>query len=390
VGAAPADPLPLAGVRVLDLSRLIPGPFCTLILSDLGASVDKLEDPHVGDYLRIFPPQKNGLSGRFNALNRDKRSLCLDLKKPEGRDTLLRLAERYDVVVESFRPGVMDRLGVGWAALAARNPRLVVCSISGYGQTGPLREKAGHDLNYVGLGGVLGLAGPVDAPPPVPPIQLADKAGGGLWGAVGILSALYAVAKSGRGRHLDVSMCEGALSFVLADLGNYDADGVPPRRGGELLNGAAACYGVYRTKDGRFLTVGALEPKFWLAFNAAIGRKTDPSELLAPPAEQERIRGEIAALLAARTRDEWEAVFAETDACVEPLLAPEELARHPQHVARGMFFPLGNLTQLRTPLGRAEGHRLPPGLGEHSAEILGEAGLSTAEIAALKAAGVTR
>ncbi|HEY2745091.1 MAG TPA: CaiB/BaiF CoA-transferase family protein, partial [Polyangia bacterium] len=158
---------PLKGVRVLDLSRLIPGPFCTLILSDLGASVDKLEDPHVGDYLRVFPPMKNGLSGRFNAINRDKRSICLDLKKPEARDALLKLVEKYDVVVESFRPGVMDRLGVGWAALSARNPKLVLCSISGYGQTGPLKDKAGHDLNYISLAGVLGLAGPMDATPPV-------------------------------------------------------------------------------------------------------------------------------------------------------------------------------------------------------------------------------
>src|SRR5438874_3428170 len=180
---------PLKGVRVLDLSRLLPGPFCTLILSDLGASVDKLEDPHVGDYLRMFPPQKNGLSGRFNALNRDKRSVCLDLKQPEGRAALLRMAAHYDVIVESFRPGVMERLGVGWKALSEANPKLVLCSISGYGQDGPMRDKAGHDINYISIAGVLGISGPPDRPPPVMPIQLADLAGGVLWGAVGILSA---------------------------------------------------------------------------------------------------------------------------------------------------------------------------------------------------------
>ncbi len=254
---------PLNGVRVLDLSRLIPGPFCTLILSDLGASVDKLEDPHVGDYLRVFPPMKRGLSGRFNALNRDKRSLCLDLKKPEGRDALLRLARHYDVVVESFRPGVLDKLGVGFAALARENPRLVMLSISGYGQDGPLRDRAGHDLNYIALGGVLGVAGPPDRPPPTPAVQLADIAGGALFGAVGILAALYERERTGRGQQVDVSMCEGALAFLIPELGSYDAAGTPPRRGGELLIGGAACYGVYRTKDGRFLSVGALEPKFW-------------------------------------------------------------------------------------------------------------------------------
>jgi len=383
------DAAPLVGVRVLDLSRLIPGPFCTLVLSDLGASVDKLEDPHVGDYLRVFPPLKRGLAGRFNALNRDKRSLCLDLKAPEGRDALLALVSSYDVVVESFRPGVLDRLGVGWSALSARNPRLVMCSISGYGQTGPLRERAGHDLNYVALGGVLGLAGPSDGAPPVPPIQSADVAGGGLWGAVGILAALLAVRANGRGRHLDVSMCEGALAFLIPDLGNLDA-GATPTRGAELLNGGAAAYGVYRTKDGRFLSVGALEPKFWVAFNSAIGRTSDISELVAAPAEQARVRSEIAALLASRTRDEWEAVFAGVDACVEPVLAPEEVLTHPQHQARHMFFELDGLQQTRTPLGRPDGHRAPPSLGQHSRAILTEAGLTADQIDALYAAKITR
>jgi crotonobetainyl-CoA:carnitine CoA-transferase CaiB-like acyl-CoA transferase len=378
---------PLEGVRVLDLSRLLPGPFCTLILSDLGASVDKLEDPHVGDYLRMFPPQKNGLSGRFNALNRDKRSLCLDLKRPEGRAAFLKLVARYHVVVESFRPGVMDRLGVGWKALSEVNPKLVLCSISGYGQDGPMRDKAGHDINYISIAGVLGLSGPTDRPPPVMPIQLADLAGGALWGAVGILSALYA-ARDGKGRHVDVSMCEGSLAFLIPDLGNYDASGVPPKRGGEHLNGGSASYSVYRTQDGRFLSVGALEPKFWTAFNQAMGRKVDLSEMIAP--DQERIRGEIQAIIGEKTRDEWEAIFANADGCVEPVLEPQEIAKHPQHVARKMFFQIGELTQTRTPFGSAEGHRAPPQLGQHTDEILAEAGYSSTEIAALREAKISR
>jgi crotonobetainyl-CoA:carnitine CoA-transferase CaiB-like acyl-CoA transferase len=382
---------PLRGVRVLDLSRLIPGPFCTLILSDLGASVDKLEDPHVGDYLRVFPPVKNGLSGRFNALNRDKRSLCLDLKKPEGRDALLRLVRGYDVLVESFRPGVLDKLGVGYAALAREQPRLVMLSISGYGQDGPLRDKAGHDLNYLALGGVLGLAGPPDRPPPTPAIQLADIAGGALFGAVGILAALYERERSGRGQQVDVSMCEGALAFMIPDLGNLDASGAAPRRGGELLNGGAACYGVYRTKDGRFLSVGALEPKFWTAFNQAIGRPGDHAELVAGEVEQARVRREIQDILGQKTRDEWEAVFAAAgDVCVEPVLAPDELAQHPQHRARDRFFRIGEHGMTRTPLGRRDAHTAPPALGADSAAILAEAGLDAGEIAALRDAGITR
>jgi len=380
---------PLKGVRVLDLSRLIPGPFCTLILSDLGASVDKLEDPHVGDYMRVFPPAKRGLSGRFNAINRDKRSLCLDLKKPAGRDALLRLAQRYDVVVESFRPGVLDKLGVGFAALSRENPRLIMLSISGYGQDGPFRDKAGHDLNYIATAGVLGIAGPPDRPPPVPAIQLADIAGGALFGAVGILAALYERERTGRGQQVDMSMCEGALAFMIPDLGNYDASGTPPRRGGELLNGGAAAYGVYRTKDGRFLSVGALEPKFWTAFNQAIGRPVDLSELIADEATQQKVRGEIQAILETRTRDEWEAILT-GDVCVEPVLSADELARHPQHRARGMFFDLDGLEQTRTPFGRAEGHRPPPSLGGDRDAILREAGFSDGDIEALKAAGATK
>src|SRR5262245_23824086 len=175
---------PLEGIRVLDLSRLLPGPFLTMILSDLGADVVKVEDPRMGDYMRGVPPAKDGVSGRFLAVNRDKRSIALDLKAPAGREAFLKMVERADVVVESFRPGVMDKLGVGWGALSARNRGVVLCSISGYGQDGPYRDRAGHDLNYVGLAGVLAMGGARGGAPQVPGVQIADLAGGGLWGAV--------------------------------------------------------------------------------------------------------------------------------------------------------------------------------------------------------------
>ena len=379
---------PLAGIRVLDLSRLLPGPFLTMILADMGADVVKVEDPRVGDYMRSIPPAKKDLSGRFLAVNRNKRSLALDLKAPSGKDAFLRMVERADVVVESFRPGVMDRLGIGYAALRAKNPKVVLCSISGYGATGPYVERAGHDLNYVGLAGVLAMgAEAAGRAPAMPGVQIADLAGGALWSATAILGALVGRERTGEGAHLDISMTEGALALLAAEIGNMDC-GAQPTRGTETLNGGLACYGVYRTADDRYLAVGALEPKFWLAFNAAIGRKGDLSDLIAPPAKQAQIRDEIQAILRTRTRDEWAAHLAAHDCCCEPVLEPDELEAHPLHRAREVFFTidggeLGPVRQLRTPVGAPSRSTLAPRLGQHSREVLADYGFGEDEIAAL-------
>jgi len=379
---------PLEGIRVLDLSRLLPGPFLTMVLADLGADVVKIEDPKVGDYLRVFPPVKGGVAGRYLAVNRGKRSLALDLKQAAHVEAFLALVQRADVVIESFRPGVMAKLGLGYDVLAARNPRLVMCSISGYGATGPYAHRAGHDLNYVGLAGVLAMG--AEAPghgPAMPGVQIADLAGGALWSATGILAALVGRERTGRGAHLDISMTEGALTLLAAELGNLDC-GARPTRGAETLNGGVACYGVYRTADDRYLSVGALEPKFYVAFSTAIGRKPDVSELVAPPAKQAQIRAEIAAILASRTRAEWLEILAAHDCCCEPVLELDELAAHPLHVAREVFFTLdggalGPIAQVRTPLGTPASPRLPPTLGQHSREVLTEYGLDAAQIAAV-------
>lgn len=379
---------PLEGIRVLDLSRLLPGPFLTMVLADLGADVVKIEDPKVGDYLRVFPPVKGGVAGRYLAVNRGKRSLAMDLKQAAHVEAFLALVERADVVIESFRPGVMAKLGLGYDVLAARNPRLVMCSISGYGATGPYAHRAGHDLNYVGLAGVLAMG--AEAPghgPAMPGVQIADLAGGALWSATGILAALVGRERTGRGAHLDISMTEGALTLLAAELGNLDC-GARPTRGAETLNGGVACYGVYRTADDRYLSVGALEPKFYVAFSTAIGRKPDVSELVAPPAKQAQIRAEIAAILASRTRAEWLEILAAHDCCCEPVLELDELAAHPLHVAREVFFTLdggalGPIAQVRTPLGTPASPRLPPTLGQHSREVLTEYGLDAAQIAAV-------
>ena len=299
----------LEGVRVLDLSRLLPGPFLSMILSDMGADVVKVEDPRIGDYLRAFPPSRGGVGGRFLAINRNKRSIAVDLKSDVGRQALLAMVEKADIVIESFRPGVVDRLGLGYEALSAVNPAVIMCCISGYGQTGPYRERAGHDINYIGLAGVLAMGGDAGGPPVVPGVQIADLAGGALWGATGILGALVARHRTGKGAHLDISMCEGATALLAAELGNLACGGDAPTRGTGLINGGVACYGVYATKDDRYLSVGALEPKFWTAFNEAIGRTVDLTELTAPPEKQEVVRQEIQAILKTRTRDEWVEFF---------------------------------------------------------------------------------
>jgi crotonobetainyl-CoA:carnitine CoA-transferase CaiB-like acyl-CoA transferase len=381
----------LAGIRVLDLSRLLPGPYLTMVLADLGADVVKIEDPRVGDYLRAFPPAKAGMAGRFLAVNRGKRSLALDLKAPGGRAAFLRMVERADVVVESFRPGVMDKLGVGWSVLSAKNPRLVLCSISGYGQTGPYVERAGHDLNYISLAGVTAMGGGErGGAPTMPGVQIADLAGGALWSATGILAALVGRERTGAGAHLDISMTEGALALLAAEYGNLDC-GARPTRGAETLNGGMACYQLYRTADDRWLSVGALEPKFWLAFSTAIGRKPNLAELAASGAEQQRIRGEIQAVLATKPLAEWLTIFAAHDCCCEPVLEMDELAAHPLHRDREVFFTIdggaaGPIGQMRTPLGAPARPTLPPRLGEHGRAVLADYGFTADEIeAALEA-----
>jgi crotonobetainyl-CoA:carnitine CoA-transferase CaiB-like acyl-CoA transferase len=359
-----------------------------MVLADLGADVVKIEDPKVGDYMRIFPPAKGGVSGRFLAVNRGKRSLALDLKAPAQRDAFLRMVEQADVVVESFRPGVLDKLGVGYAQLAKVNPKIIVCSISGYGQTGPYAHRAGHDLDYIALAGLLAMGGPAGGAPVMPGVQIADLAGGALWSATAILAALVGRHRTGKGAHLDISMTEGALALLAAELGNHEC-GAQPTRSSEALNGGLACYGVYRTQDDRYLAVGALEPKFWIALNQAIGRPPNVAELIGKAADQAKTRDELAAIFATRTAAEWHAALAQHDCCVEIVLEIDELSDHPLHRAREVFFTIdggdkvGPIQQVRTPIGKPANPLPPPRLGQHTHQVLAEYGFTAAEIAAL-------
>lgn len=384
----PHETQPLAGLRVLDLSRLLPGPYATLVLADMGADVVKIETPAGGDYLRWMPPLTGGeVSWAFFALNASKRSAAIDLKKPEGAAAFRALAAEADVVLESFRPGVMARLGLDYETLSAANPRLIYCALTGYGQTGPLRDAPGHDLNYMALGGALGLAGPADRAPPPLPVQVADI-GGSLWSLVAILSALHARHVTGRGRYLDVSMTDGVTGFLTATLAAHIGSGAAaPPRGADVLTGGQACYNVYQTKDGGFLSVGALEPKFWLELCQRVGRPEWVKRQFDP-----KLRAEVTALVAERTRAEWAEVFAGSEACVEVVLAPDELADHPLHAARQLIIQSDGLKRLRTPTRHPEA---PPGkkapkLGEHTREVLAEAGLTEDQIARLAEAGVIK
>ncbi|MGZ3458930.1 MAG: CaiB/BaiF CoA transferase family protein [Archangium sp.] len=382
--------LPLCGLKVLDLSRLLPGPYATLVLADLGATVDKVEDPEGGDYLRQMPPLRDDESALFYGLNRNKRSLVLDLKSPEGREALKRLVRGYDVLVESFRPGVLDKLGVGWSVLHAENPRLVYCAISGYGQTGPDRLKAGHDINYAARAGVLGYGGQADGAPALPGVQLGDIGGGSLFALVGLLAALHERERTGRGRFVDVSMTDGALAFLHVHLAArlfMGEQGQPLRRGREALNGGFAGYGLYRTRDGRYLSVGALEPKFLAGVCAVLGRPDLLADAYDTGEAGERVRAELTRLFAEHPLAHWKERFADADVCVEPVLEGDEVLADPQLRARGLFVEAEDsqrgrqVIHLLTPLRLGETPlRPPPALGQHSRKILSESGFSPEEI----------
>jgi len=381
---------PLHGVRVLDLSRLLPGPFASLVLADLGAAVDKIEDTDAGDYLRHMPPTVGDTSAMFLALNRGKRSARIDLKKPEGRDAFLRLVENYDVVLEQFRPKVMARLGLSHETLLERNPRLVVCALTGYGQTGPLAARAGHDIDYLARAGILGFQGPASGPPQPPGFQLADVSGG-LWAVIGILAALAERARTDRGRVVDVAMYETSMPFGIVSLASMLA-GQTLHRGSEPLTGGIAAYGVYETKDGKYVALGALEPKFWLAFAVGVGLDADMSGVM-PGDHQPALKKKVAAIFASRTRAEWETFSQSTDCCLEPVLAPDELERDPQLASRGMFVeidsPWGPLKQLKLPT-TDPARAAPPRAGEHTDAILREAGVTDSELLDWRERGIVK
>jgi alpha-methylacyl-CoA racemase len=379
----------LAGIRVLDLSRYIPGPYATMTLADLGADVVKVE-PREGDPMRAFPPAVGGESAAHAALNRGKRSIVVDLRAEEGAALLRRLAGEADVFVEGFRPGVLARRGLGPEALLEANPRLVYCSVTGYGQDGPHAGRAGHDVGYAALGGFLDANTDHDGRPVVPRTQVVDMTAGFL-AVIGILAALQARERTGRGQHVDVSLLRASLALMTVPLTRSLASPEP----GDELTGVYPCYTVYRCRDGKSLAVGALEPKFWEQLCQALGRPELAARQWATGEPRLHARAAVAALFASRDRDEWVRVLADHDVCVEPVLSADEVAAHP--VTSGALWdqPVGG-TVVRTvapPVGlagrRGEGTAPPvPTLGQHTDEVTAEAGFTRDDIQRLRGAGV--
>ena len=379
-------PGPLAGIRILDLTRLLPGPVATLHLADLGAEVIKIEDPQVGDYARTLGTGQGEDSAYFRMINRNKQGLRLDLKKPEGVEVFMRLAREADVIIESFRPGVMDKLGVGYAAIAAVNPKIAYCSISGYGQDGPYKDLAGHDINYLGYAGVLDQIGSAGGNPAIPNFQIADLLGGALTAAMGILAAVIEAQRTGQGRYIDVSMTDSVLAHTYFSMLRLNDAGQSAPRGTDLLSGGLPCYATYRCADGKHMAVGALEGKFWKTACEVLGRP----EWLKRQWDASLL-GELAELFAIRPRDEWASLFAAVDCCITPILSPEEALANEQLSARQMVLNVDGLTQFAPPLkmsGFEFSIRQPaPKAGEHNMAILAAAGYSADEIERLESAG---
>jgi alpha-methylacyl-CoA racemase len=392
--------LPLEGIRVLDLSRLLPGGFCSLLLADFGAEVLKVEDTGMGDYVRWAPPYYEGAddSARgalFLALNRNKESIRLNLKEEQGCEVLLRLVQDADVVLESFRPGVLDRLGVGYERMREANPRIVYCAITGYGQDGPYRDRSGHDMNYLGLVGLLGLTGEDGGPPVQAAGQIADIGGGALMAAFGILTALRERDRSGEGQLVDVSMADGSLAWLWMIAARYFAEEVTPRRGHIELAGALVCYRPYECADG-WVTLGALEPKFWQAWCRGVGREDLVEKQFEGPGSQ--THADVVEIFRGRTRAEWQAFAGQHDCCLEPVLELDEALASELVRAREMVVEIDQpgaerpVRLLGAPikLGRtpADPRQRPgPALGEHTDDVLRGAGYSDAEIDELKGAG---
>jgi len=392
-------PGPLKGIKILDFSALLPGPFATMMLGDLGAEILKVEGPGRPDLMRLMPPYEDGVSAGHMAINRNKKSIVLDMKQPEAAAVVKKLVKSYDIVLEQFRPGVMKRLGLDYEILKKENDQLIYCSLTGYGQSGPYALRAGHDINYLALAGVHGISGRKEQGPLPNGLQIADVGAGSYNSVVSILAAVIHRNQTGQGQYIDVSMTDGAIGWMTLAACGYFASGKEPGLETEFLNGGSF-YDIYRTKDGRYMSVGSIEPQFFAALCKGIGREDliaqqgsgmEPGEAWIP------FKEELSLIFAGKTLDEWEDIFKELDACVEPVLSLSEMVDHPQTQARNMVVevkkPDGSTQrQLNSPFRFSESmteiKQIGPELGEQTEEVLLEIGYTPEEIQALKDKGV--
>ena len=379
----------LAGLKVLDLSMNLPGPYMTWLLACMGAEVVKVENPVGGDYARGFAGRSTKNAPYFEAVNRNKKGITLNLKHDQGRRLFLNLLDGYDVLVEGFRPGTMERLGLGFEEIHAKQPRVIYVSISGYGQDGPYRLRAGHDLNYISLAGIVSMTGTRDGQPAVPGVQIADIAGGSLMALAGLLAAVIHRDKTGTGQFVDVSMFNGVLSLATMVFGGVQAGLEKPESGKMMLNGRLPCYGLYRTSDGRYMSLGALEFKFWENFCAAIGRPDLLGDHLGGP----EIVEEVQRIFSGRNQAQWIELMKDHDACCEPVLDLLQTAKadlvtsgsmihHMQDGDRHLGFPL------KFSDASPQQDKPAPRLGEHTREILSKLGLTPEELESLSNQGV--
>jgi crotonobetainyl-CoA:carnitine CoA-transferase CaiB-like acyl-CoA transferase len=401
--------MPLEGITVLDLTRLAPGPYCTMILADLGADVLKIEEPgpptgrraQQAGGLSPVPPPRYGVDRHspYWALNRNKKSVGLDLKHDEARQIFYQLAERADVVVEEFRPGVAKRLGIDYDTLRQRNPRLIYCAVTGYGQSGPYKDLVGHDINYISMAGCLGMIGPHGGPPVIPHNIIADFAGGGMHGAIGVLAALMARERTGRGQFVDIAMTDGVYSMLVSHLSTYFATGMVPRRGETLLDGGAHYYNVYETKDGKWMSIGSIEPWFYANLCKALGREDLLPYEFAEREKREEIKQAFRDIFKTKTRDEWFDLLTQHDICVGRVYDLDETAGDPHLRARDMIVEVdhpeaGPVKQvgISVKLSDTPGQIrfLAASLGTHTEEILTGLGYTPENIAQLRAEGAIK
>lgn len=388
---------PLEGTRILDCTRLLPYQYCTMLLGDLGAEVLKIEEPREGDYGRWGDASRTYESTAFVMANRNKKSMKLNLKHERGKEIFKKLAASYDVLIESFRPGVMDRLGLGYNEICQVNTRIIYCSATGYGQTGSYRDRAGHDINYLSISGILAWTGEHTGRPVIPAIPFGDMAGGGLFSALTILAALLGRERSGRGQHIDVAQTDVLTSLNILNLAECIAKEKGQTARPHNLRGATLCYNTFRTLDGKYIALGALESKFWENFCNKVGREDLIENRLLPYEEERDSTEALKDLFASKTQKEWVDIFEDVDTCFSPILSPEETLRDAHLRERGMITTMddperGKTIQIGFPAKFSDGlnfKRSPaPSFGEHTAEVLADLGFSSSEVEMLKDQGV--